>query len=120
MSTLLVNIAGVLVAVLIVWWFWFSKPRTVRRASREPLDIVVENGVYTPSSVQAAVGDTITLRFIRKDPSPCAEKVIFSDFNISADLEVNTPREVSLSPNSVGDFEFTCQMGMYRGRLVVR
>jgi plastocyanin domain-containing protein len=120
MSTLLVNIAGVLVAGLIVWWFWFSKPHTVRRAGREPLDIIVADGVYTPSSVQAVVGETIRLRFIRKDPSPCAEKVIFSDFNVSADLELNTPHEISLSPNSAGEFEFTCQMGMYRGQIVVR
>ncbi len=120
MTSALVNAGGLIVIALIVWWFWLSSPRKVRQASRTPVDIVVADGVYTPAVIEARAGDTVTLRFLCKDSGPCAAKVIFSDLGVSADLAVGAPREVVITPGAPGDYEFTCQMGMYRGRLVVR
>ena len=66
------------------------------------------------------LGKPVTLRFLRKDPSPCAEKVIFSDLDISSDLSIGKPQEITLTPTKPGEFEFTCQMGMNRGVLSVK
>jgi plastocyanin domain-containing protein len=60
------------------------------------------------------------LRFLRKDASPCAEKVLFDDLGISADLPVDDTRDVVVAPDQAGEYEFTCQMRMYRGSLVAR
>ncbi|KAF0191422.1 MAG: putative secreted protein containing plastocyanin domain [Gammaproteobacteria bacterium] len=120
MTSALVNAGGLVVIGLIVWWFWLSTPRRVQQASRSPVDVVVADGVYTPAVIEARAGDTVTLRFLRTDPGPCAEKVIFSDLGVSADLAVGSPRDVVITPVAPGDYEFTCQMGMYRGRLIVR
>jgi plastocyanin domain-containing protein len=92
----------------------------VQQASSAPVDIVVAAGVYTPALIEAQAGTTVTLRFLREDPGPCAEKVIFADLGVSADLVVGVPRDVVITPAAPGDYEFTCQMGMYRGHLVVR
>jgi plastocyanin domain-containing protein len=119
MTNALVNIAGLVLVGLIVWWFWLSKPKAQRAAS-DVVEIVVEGGVYTPARIEVAAGRAVKLRFLRKDPSPCAEKVLFDDFGIAADLPIGQPVEISITPEKAGEFAFTCQMQMYRGTLVVR
>ena len=113
-----VNILGITLIILIIWWFWISKPRSVLHAQGE-IEIVVDNGVYTPSRIQVKKGQPVNLRFIRKDASPCAEKVIFSDLGVAEDLPVGKPVSINITPEESGEFSFTCQMQMYRGTLVV-
>lgn len=45
--------------------------------------------------------------------------VVFADFDKSVKLPEGELVPVELMPNEPGTFEFTCQMGMLRGRLVV-
>lgn len=116
----LVNLGGIAVIGLIVWWFWLSKPKGRKESGAQPIDVLVENGVYTPARIEVPVGRPIVLRFNRKDPSPCAEKVVFDDFGISADLPVNEKTDVVVIPQQAGEYEFTCQMKMYRGMLVAQ
>ena len=117
--TLLVNILGLAAAAFIVWWFWLSKSRPEVKAGGGVLDIIVDGGVYEPSVIRAAAGKPLKLRFIRKDKNPCAEKVIFSGLDVSAELPLGQPREVVFTPERPGEYEFTCQMAMYRGKLIV-
>ena len=114
-----VNGAGLALIGLIVWWFWLSKPKA-QRAARGVIDVLVEGGVYTPARIEVAAGKPVTLRFLRKDPSPCAEKVLFDDLAVSADLPIGQPVELTLTPKEAGEHAFTCQMQMYRGTLVVK
>lgn len=120
MTTLVINFAGLVLIGFIVWWFWLSKPRAARVATAGPVEVVVENGVYTPPVIEVPAGRAVTLRFLRKDPSPCAEQVRFDDLGIAAELPVGKPRDVTVLPGKPGEYEFTCQMRMYRGTLVAR
>jgi len=117
---MLFNSIGILIIAFIVWWFWLAKPKTKTAVQNEVIEVIVENGVYTPSVIQAAKGRPLTLRFMRRDPSPCAEKVIFSHLNINADLPINEPKDIRLTVDTPDSYEFTCQMGMYRGKLLVQ
>ena len=117
-AALLTNLAGVALITGIVWWFWLSKPRAITAMS-SVVEVRVADGVYTPASIETRAGSPITLRFLREDPSPCAEKVIFDELGVSADLPVGIPTEVILRPARAGRYTFTCQMQMYRGTLVV-
>jgi plastocyanin domain-containing protein len=119
MTTILVNIAGLVLASLIVWWFWLSKPKT-KRIANGVIDIIVDAGVYTPARIEVLKGQSVKLRFLRKDPSPCAEKVLFDALGIAADLPIGQPVELTITPPDSGEYAFTCQMQMYRGTLVVR
>lgn len=119
MSVWLVNLAGLALIGLIVWWFWLSQPKT-QRATSDVIDIVVDAGVYTPARIEMQAGQSLRLRFLRKDPSPCAEKVLFDDLGIAADLPVGKPVELTVTPKAAGEYAFTCQMQMYRGTLVVK
>lgn len=118
MTVWLVNLAGLAAVAFIVWWFWLSRPAS-KKAASGVIDILVDHGVYTPARIEVPANRAVTLRFLRKDASPCAEKVEFDALGISEDLPLGKPREVRLPPLPPGDIEFTCQMKMYRGTLVV-
>lgn len=120
MINLIINFAGFILIGLIVWWFWLSKPRAQRALGPEAIEILVDNGVYTPARIEVPAGQPVTLRFVRKDASPCAEQVRFDDLGISAQLPVARPYDVTVTLPKPGEYEFTCQMRMYRGRLVAR
>ena len=120
MNTFVINIAGIAVIGLIVWWFWLSRPQARRASGTDPIEIIVANGVYTPARIEVSAGQPVTLRFVRKDPSPCAEKALFDSLGVSADLPVDKPQEVIVTPPRPGEYEFTCQMRMYRGALVAK
>lgn len=117
MLTILVNIIGVILIAGIIWWFWISKPRA-RQITGNTVEIIVDNGVYTPSRIVVKAGQPVILNFIRKDPSPCAEKVVFDSLDIIKDLPLDTMTRIELNPDR-GEYTFTCQMQMYRGSLVV-
>jgi len=114
----IINIGSAIVILLIVWWFWLSRPRAIQQTG-DVVDVLVDNGVYTPAHIEAAQGRSLTLRFLRKDASPCAEKVIFSELGIAADLPLGQATEISIPTTRAGSFDFTCQMQMYRGKLTI-
>ena len=115
---MIINLLGLLLIALIVWWFWFYKPKAVS-AKKDTVTIIVDNGIYEPSRIRLAAGQNTTLRFYRKDASPCAATVVFADFDISEELPLNKPKDISLPPLASGEYPFTCQMQMYRGALIV-
>jgi plastocyanin domain-containing protein len=116
----IINTIGLVLIAFIVWWFWLAKAKPRTAGQDTAIEIVADNGVYSPAVIEVKKGQPVTLRFIRKDANPCAEKVIFSDINVSADLELNQPKELTLTLDNGGEHEFTCQMGMYRGKILVR
>lgn len=115
---LIVNLLGLLLVALIVWWFWLYKPGLVH-AEKNAVTVVVDNGSYQPSRIRIVAGKAATLRFLRKDASPCAATVVFADLDIAEELPLDQPKAIELPPLAVGDYPFTCQMQMYRGELVV-
>lgn len=115
---IMINLLGLLLIALIVWWFWLYKPQAVL-ADQNTVTITVDNGTYEPSRVRLEAGQETTLRFLRKDASPCAATVVFPDFDISEELPLNKPKDIRLPSLASGEYPFTCQMQMYRGALIV-
>ena len=119
-SQIIVTFAGLLAIALIVWWFWLSSPKATHIEGQAPVDITVKNGAYQPAVIEVLAGEAVTLRFLREDASPCAEKVVFGDLGITENLPLKRPHTFRLAPLPSGLHEFTCQMGMYRGKLIAR
>ena len=113
-----INLLGLLLIAFIVWWFWVFKPKAVT-ADKKIITVIVENGTYQPSRIQWPAGQSATLRFLRKDPSPCAATVVFADLNLSEELPLNKKKDINLPALQAGGYAFTCQMKMYRGELIV-
>lgn len=115
---MLVNVAGLIVIALIVWWFWLYRPKVAPDISGDTV-IRVANGIYDPARLSIPSGKPATLKFLREDESPCSATVVFADLDISKDLPVGEISEVTLPALSSGEYTFTCQMQMYRGELIV-
>jgi plastocyanin domain-containing protein len=118
MEMLIVNAAGVALIGLIVWWFWLYKAKEAA-VDDAALVIVVDNGTYQPARIKIAANQATQLHFLRKDASPCSEMLLFPQLDISESLPLDKPRTIQLPPLAEGEYEFHCQMQMYRGLLTV-
>lgn len=53
---LIINIAGIVLIALFVWWFWLYKPKETELGESD-LVITVENGTYSPSRIKVPAGE---------------------------------------------------------------
>ena len=116
---MIINLIGLLLIALIVWWFWLYKASNAVDVSAENITIIVNNGIYQPSRIKVVPGKKTTLQFLRKDASSCAATVLFPDFDISEELPLEAKKSVELPAMSAGEYLFHCPMKMYTGSLVV-
>jgi plastocyanin domain-containing protein len=116
---LIINVLGLVLIVLIIWWFWLYKPAKVVDSSTEKITIVVNNGIYSPAKIKVPADKINTLEFLRKDASPCAASVLFPDFEINVDLPVDEVINIELPAMPAGEYPFHCPMKMYIGTLLV-
>lgn len=124
MMDITINLIGVVLIVGIIWWFWLSVPISVTWAEKATnnhlIEILLEDGVYTPSRIEVPLNQEFTLRFIRNDASPCAEKVLFEHLDQSLELPLKKPADITLNLTEAGEYAFNCEMNMYRGVLLAK
>ena len=89
-----------------------------RAHSRRVVPIRVRGG-YQPDTVHVEADVPVRLVFRREETSSCSEQVVFPAFGKSAMLPTGEPVAVDLLPREPGEYEFTCAMGVLRGRLIV-
>lgn len=122
-SQVLVTVIGIVIIVGIVWFFWLKRAIGTRAAltssGYQEATILVKGGVYTPDTILVERGKPVRLTFSREESTPCSETVVFDSFGKSAQLPEGQLVPVELMPDQPGSFGFACQMGMYRGTLVV-
>ena len=116
---LIINLIGLVLIALVVWWFWLYKPVNAVDASIDRITVVVNNGVYEPSRIKLLEGKKTTLQFLRKDPSPCAASVSFPAFDISEELPIDAHKTIELPSMLAGEYVFHCPMKMYKGTIIV-
>ena len=119
---ILVTIAGLLAIAGVAWFFWGPRRSGVRAAmtpsGRQEATIVVK-GVYTPDVIVVERGSPVRLSFLRQETAACSEEVVFSDFARRAELPEGELVPIDFLPEHPGEYEFTCGMGMLRGKVVV-
>jgi plastocyanin domain-containing protein len=93
--------------------------RGSRRRARTRTAHVRVRGGYEPDTVYARVGEPLRLTFRREETAPCSERVVFPDLGKSAMLPAYQDVTLEFTPERIGVHEFTCQMGMLHGRLIV-
>lgn len=76
-------------------------------------------GGYEPDTIRAEAGVPLRIVFRREETAACSERVVFPAFGKSATLPRDRDVAVELLPEEAGEYEFTCGMGMLRGRLTV-
>lgn len=123
-AQMLVTLVGV-AAILWVNWYFFLAGRRVAAAAAtagpgvQEVPIVV-NGGYAPATVALQTGRPVRLLFDRRDQGSCTEEVVLPDFGLRRFLPTGEVTPVEFTPEKPGTFEFTCGMGMVRGKLIVQ
>ena len=118
----LVDVVGLGLIGFIVWFFWLVRAKGVRAAVSSggyQEQMVLVKGGYTPDVIVVEAGKPVRLNFVRQESASCSEMVLFPAFNKSATLPEGQTVPVEFLPKDRGEFEFSCQMGMFRGKLIV-
>ena len=116
------SLLGIAAILFIIWFFWLKRTtglRAVETVGGYQEAMILVKGGYTPDTIIVRHGRPVRLNFRREETASCSDKVIFADFNKSADLPTGATVAVELLPKEPGVHEFACPMGMFRGRLVV-
>lgn len=118
MDKIIVTIVGVLLAAFVYWFFLMKKSQAVM-VSADSIEIVVDGG-YTPEVITVLVGKKTTLNFIRRDANSCLEEVVLGDFKIRKTLPLNQKVAIEITPQEKGEFVYSCGMGMFHGKIIVK
>ena len=121
-TLLFVNIAGIALIGLIVWYFWLYRKEGVKVtevAGVQEVPIVVKGG-YDPDVIVVKRGKPVRLLFNRQESSMCSEMVVFDKLGKSTQLPEGETVAVEFTPQETGEIPFQCQMGMLRGKLIVQ
>ncbi len=120
------NIIAIVVGLVLIggiaWYFWGPRKSGVRAAVTSSVyqeAMILVKGGYTPDVVVVQHGKLVRFNFRREETAACSEMVIFNDFGKSAHLPTGETVPVVFLPEKPGEYEFTCQMGMLRGKLIV-
>lgn len=113
---ILVIIFG-LAGIAFTYWFFLMKKEEVV-AVADSVDILVKGG-YSPNTISIPQGKTTKINFVRKDPSSCLEEVVLADFKVRKYLPLNEKVTIEVTPKEKGEFDFTCGMNMFHGKIVV-
>jgi plastocyanin domain-containing protein len=119
---ILVNLIGLGLIGFIVWFFWLVKTMGVRAAMTSAgyqEQMVLVKGGYTPDVIVVERGKPVRLNFVRQESASCSEMVLLPAFNKSAKLPEGETVAVEFLPKEPGEYDFACQMGMLRGKIVV-
>ena len=120
---IVVTLGALLAIAGVAWFFWGPRgagvKATLTPSGRQEATIVVK-GAYTPDVIVVEHGKPVRLNFLRQETAACSEEVVFADFHRRAQLPEGELVPVEFTPDRAGEYEFTCGMGMLRGKIVVR
>lgn len=120
------QIIGILLILVVIglyaYWIYIAKKQTgVKAKEKEGIQVfdIIVKGVYSPSVIKAKAGKPVKINFTRQESTECSRYVIFSDFGIRKELTEGKTIAIEFTPEKAGEYSFTCDMGMYQGKLVV-
>ena len=122
-TQILVTIFGVLLIILVNWYFFFSKRKTtqatVESAGIQEINVMVKGG-YSPDVIVVKNGIPVRINFYRDETDDCSDTIVFGDFKIRKPLPAFKTTSIEFTPEKSGEYTFTCGMGMLRGKVIVK
>ncbi|GAA5512348.1 hypothetical protein Dcar01_01062 [Deinococcus carri] len=119
----IVTLVGLGLITWIVWYFWLYRRESVQAHAKEggmqEVDVTVKGG-YQPAVIEVQARQPVRLNFTRREASTCGEEVVLPAFGQRAHLPENQTVPLEVTPAQPGEYEFTCGMNMYRGKIIAR
>ncbi len=123
LAKVIVTVSGVLLIILVNWYFFFSRRKettaSLKESDLQAIKVIVKGG-YKPDVIVVQKGIPVRLDFYRDETDDCSDTIVFGDFNIRKPLPAFKTTSIEFLPEKEGEYEFTCGMGMLRGKLIVR
>jgi plastocyanin domain-containing protein len=121
-TKLLISFFGLLLIILVNWYFFFSKRQKAKASVKGPgiqeIRVTVKGG-YDPDVIVVKKDIPVKIDFYLDETESCSEEIVFGDFNIRKSLPPFKTTSIEFVPKKTGEYVFTCGMGMLRGKLIV-
>lgn len=82
--------------------------------------ITIDGGKYTPNLITVEQGKPVELTFKGGQELGCGGTIVFKSLNQSKEVESGKSVTFAFMPDKAGEIPFTCGMGMYDGKVVVK
>ncbi len=107
------------IALFMIWLrFQRKQEKALERGGKQEATILVK-GAYSPNVVTVRVGVPVLLHFNRQEDASCSRYVTFEGLKIRKDLKAFAMTDVEFIPEKSGEVPFTCDMGMYQGKIII-
>jgi len=122
LTQLFVNILGLASMGWIVWYFWVYRKEGVKLSETAGVQeaVIKVKGGYDPDVIVVKKDKLVRLHFTRQESALCSEMVIFDKIDQSAKLPEGETVTIEFTPQEIGEIPFQCQMGMLRGKVIVK
>lgn len=92
----------------------------LRRTPSKPIAATIRvRGRYEPEIVRVPAGSPARIAFLREELARCSERVVFPSLGLNVALPAHERVVVDLGLQQPGTYEFTCQLGVLHGRVIV-
>lgn len=81
--------------------------------------ITIDGGMYMPAVILVKQGKPVELTFKAGKQPGCGSTVVFKSLKISKEVG-SKPVVIKFTPKTAGTIAFTCGMGMFDGKVVVK
>lgn len=110
-----------IVAIYAKWLQFMKNKKGVSAKEEKGVQVfeIAVKGVYSPAVIRAKAGATVRINFKRQENTECSRFVSFPDFKIRKELPEGKTVIVEFTPRNKGEYGFSCDMGMYQGKLIV-
>lgn len=107
------------ISLFVIYFKWSRKEESAVETEKGQIVTVIVKGSYSPNVITAKPGIPLTIIFDRQEDSGCSSRVIIDKFGISETLPDFGKKEITFTPKAPGEYSFSCEMGMYQGKIVV-
>ena len=85
----------------------------------QKVDVTVAGG-YEPEVVRLKRGVPAEVTFTRTSTQGCLDVVHSKELGFEEDLPIDEPKTVTINTEKAGEFEFSCGMDMFHGKVIVK
>lgn len=116
-------IIAILLIVFIVWWFYFRQVDDTEEVEAnnnlQKAQVVIQGG-YSPSTLVLQKGIPAEVEFLQKDSTACLAEIKSAELALDQKIEPNERITVKVPTDQAGEFNYSCGMNMFHGKVVVK